>query len=70
MASRRAARRLSADFTLGGEQAEADPLLEAAFFESNDFLAIESRSDPRCFVIGRTGGGKSAALSTLGVDPS
>lgn len=36
-----------------------------AFYESDDFMAMESRSDPRCFIIGRAGGGKSAALQHL-----
>lgn len=57
--------RLRSGFTLGGEQAEADPLLEEAFYESSDFHVIESRRDPRCFVVGRTGSGKSAALQHL-----
>lgn len=57
--------RLRSGFTLGGEQAEADPLLEEAFFESSDFQVMESASDPRCFVVGRTGSGKSAALQRI-----
>lgn len=57
--------RLASNLTLGGEQAEADPILEHAFFESNDFRMIESRSEPRCFVVGRTGSGKSAAFQQL-----
>ena len=65
MGGRRTTRRLGGDFNLGGEQAEADPLLQAAFFESGDYAAIASKDDPRCIVIGRTGGGKSAALQRL-----
>ncbi len=57
--------RLRSDFTLGSEQAEADPLLDDAFFETGDYEAIASRDDPRCFLIGRTGAGKSAALQRL-----
>lgn len=57
--------RLSSDFNLGGQQAEADPLLERAFYESGHYKAAERRGDPRCFVIGRTGGGKSAILRYL-----
>jgi hypothetical protein len=56
---------LGSDFTLGGEQAETDPLLEPAFYYSGHYAAIESRTDKRCFLIGRTGGGKSAALQHL-----
>jgi hypothetical protein len=57
--------RLRSDFNLGGEQAEADPLLSSAFFESGDYAAIESFNDPRCFIVGRTGVGKSAVLQHL-----
>lgn len=57
--------RLKSAFTLGGEQAEADPLLEDAFYESSDYQVLVSRTDKRCFVIGRTGAGKSAALQRL-----
>ncbi|MDT7708086.1 MAG: hypothetical protein QOG20_3693 [Pseudonocardiales bacterium] len=57
--------RLRSVFTLGGEQAEADSLLEHAFFESDDYKVISSREDKRCFIVGRTGSGKSAALRQL-----
>lgn len=57
--------RLQSGFTVGGEQAEADPLLEEAFVESSDYRVIASKDDPRCFVVGRTGSGKSAALQIL-----
>lgn len=40
-------------------------MLEEAFYASSDFNVIESRRDPRCFVVGRTGSGKSAALQHL-----
>jgi hypothetical protein len=56
---------LKSAFNLGGEAAEADRLLEEAFYESSDYQVIESRSDPRCFIVGRTGAGKSAALRHL-----
>jgi hypothetical protein len=59
------ASRLRGNFTLGGEQAEADPLLTDGFFESGQFLAAASRQDPRCFLIGRTGVGKSALLKRI-----
>ncbi|GAA4739217.1 hypothetical protein GCM10023328_20210 [Modestobacter marinus] len=58
-------RRLRGSFTLGGEQAEADPLLTDGFFESGQFLAAASQQDPRCFLVGRTGVGKSAVLQRL-----
>ncbi|GII34163.1 P-loop ATPase, Sll1717 family [Planotetraspora mira] len=58
-------RRIRSNFNLGGEQAEADPLLELAFYETGDYSAITSKLDPRCFLIGRTGSGKSAALQHL-----
>lgn len=57
--------RLRSGFTLGGEQAEADPLLEEAFYSSSDYEAMSSHVDARCFVVGRTGSGKSAALQHL-----
>lgn len=57
--------RLRSNFNLGGEQAEADPLLEHAFYESSDYSTIASKFDTRCFLIGRTGSGKSAALKHL-----
>ena len=65
MAGKQKKRRLGSDFTLGGEQAEADPLLEKGFYESGLYRAIASRSDSRAFLIGRTGGGKSALLQHL-----
>jgi hypothetical protein len=52
-------------FSLGGEQAEADGLLDDAFVESGPYSAITSRDDPRCFLVGRTGSGKSAILHRL-----
>lgn len=52
-------------FSLGAGQAETDPLLQDAFIESGDYQAIQSRDDPRCFIVGRTGSGKSAALRRL-----
>src|SRR6185503_14334861 len=57
--------KLASAFNLGGEQAEADPLAELAFHEGATYSVIESRKDTRCFVIGRTGSGKSAALQHL-----
>ena len=51
--------------TSAARQAEADPLLEAAFYESQIYSSIHSREDPHCFLIGRTGSGKSAILQHL-----
>jgi hypothetical protein len=34
-------------------------------FESGHYSAIESRDDPRCFIVGRTGSGKSALLQRI-----
>lgn len=62
--SAKSARR-SGRFTLGGEQAEADPLLIDGFFESAAYLSIAAHDDPRCFLVGRTGVGKSALLQRL-----
>ncbi len=53
------------NFSIGGEQAEADPLLMEAFYESDDYRTLASKGDPRCFVIARTGSGKSAVLQRL-----
>lgn len=56
---------LRSAFNLGGEAAEADRLLEDAFYETSDYQVVESRTDPRCFIVGRTGAGKSAVLKHL-----
>lgn len=61
-------RTLTSAFSLGGEQAEADPLLRDAFYASGHYSAVVSREDPRCFVIGRTGSGKSAILQQLEIE--
>lgn len=42
--------RIAPNFNLGGEQAEADPLLEEAFYESSIFDAIAAKRDPRRLV--------------------
>ncbi|MEU3613041.1 hypothetical protein ABZ725_12135 [Streptomyces sp. NPDC006872] len=36
-----------------------------AFYESDDYRTVSSKEDPRCFVIARTGSGKSALLQRL-----
>jgi hypothetical protein len=57
--------RIDSGFNLGGEQAEADPLLEDAFYESGAYSSIVSKSNRSCFLVGRTGSGKSAILQRL-----
>jgi hypothetical protein len=57
--------RIKSGFTLGGEQAEADPLSSDAFVSTDLFDVIADKRDTRCFLIGRTGSGKSAALQHL-----
>lgn len=57
--------KITTNFNIGAEQAEADPLLEAAFYESSVYAATADRTDRHCFIIGRTGSGKSAILTRL-----
>ncbi|WP_157767516.1 P-loop ATPase, Sll1717 family [Actinosynnema pretiosum] len=65
MAKTQPKRVLANDFNLGGSQAEADPLLQHAFFRSVQYSALASRDDSRCFIIGRTGSGKSALFQRI-----
>ncbi|MCG5469493.1 zeta toxin family protein [Micromonospora sp. LAH09] len=58
-------RRIQSDFNLGGGAAEADGLLQEAFFETGHYRAIVSRRERKCFLVGRTGSGKSAALQKV-----
>ena len=58
-------RNFKSNFTFGGAVAESDHLLSVSYFDNGDYEAIESRDDKRCFVIGRTGSGKSAAFRRL-----
>lgn len=55
MARAHTRRRLSSGFNLGGQQAEADPLLELAFYETSQYRAISSTDDPHCFLFGELG---------------
>jgi len=57
--------RLRTGFNLGGEAAEADGLLDEAFIESSDYRVIASKTDHKCFLVGRTGAGKSAVLQRV-----
>lgn len=60
--------KIKRSFSLGIEQAEHDPLLAEAFYTSGDYEIISSRHDYRCFLVGRTGSGKSAILQQLELD--
>lgn len=57
--------RFKANFTFGGSAAESDHLLLGSYLDNGDYEAMESHDDKRCFVIGRTGSGKSAAFRQL-----
>ncbi|HEU5381506.1 MAG TPA: hypothetical protein VFV38_39295 [Ktedonobacteraceae bacterium] len=52
-------------FTFGGLMAESDPLLTESYLDNGDYEAISSSRDPHCFIIGRTGSGKSASFQFL-----
>ena len=53
------------NFTFGGIMAEKDPFLSTTYWDNGDFETAKSSDDPRCFLIGRTGSGKSALLHHL-----
>jgi hypothetical protein len=57
--------RIPHGFNVGGGNAESDPLLQAAYLDNGDYALIESYDDPRRFIIGRTGSGKSAVFERL-----
>jgi hypothetical protein len=57
--------RLATGFTVGSDQAEWDPLLSESFFESGHYKALSAGDDERCFIVGRTGSGKSAILRRI-----
>ncbi|AUA11230.1 hypothetical protein CFP59_03341 [Streptomyces malaysiensis subsp. malaysiensis] len=59
-------RRRGSNFNLGAEQAEADKkILRSAFYRSDDYISIADKDEHHCFLIARTGSGKSAALQQL-----
>jgi hypothetical protein len=59
-------RPLPRGFSLGEGAAENDgALLREAFYETWIYRAIESREDQKCFIVGRTGSGKSACFRRL-----
>lgn len=57
--------KFQSNFTFGNVIAESDHLLSEAHWDNGDFAAIESHEDKRCFIIGRTGSGKTAAFQHL-----
>lgn len=63
--SRTRVRPIRSSFNVGGLAAESDHLLTSAFYDNGDYEIISSRGDRRCFIVGRTGSGKSAALTQL-----
>lgn len=48
MRTTRSRRRLSSGFNLDGQQAEADPLLDEAFYRTSQYKALADRDDPHC----------------------
>lgn len=68
MAARGPSKRIRGDFSLGQEAAEHDGLLLEAFYETWLYKAIASRTDKKCFLVGRTGSGKSAMFRRLEED--
>ncbi|HLV99405.1 MAG TPA: hypothetical protein VKT82_12090 [Ktedonobacterales bacterium] len=56
---------IRSNFTFGALMAEGDPLLSAAYLDNGDFESVASFDDPRRFIIGRTGSGKSALFQHL-----
>ncbi|MGB2990165.1 MAG: hypothetical protein WBC98_09420, partial [Candidatus Zixiibacteriota bacterium] len=58
-------KRLRAGHQIGGMSAENDFLLSECFYDNGDYDAIASRNMKKCFLIGRTGSGKTAILRRL-----
>lgn len=57
--------RIKKTLTMGGPAAEHDPYLLDAYVDNGTVDTLASHEDPRCFMIGRTGSGKSATLLLL-----
>lgn len=57
--------RIRQNLNLGGGQAESDQYLQPTYVDNGDYASIESQDDPRRFIIGRTGAGKSAVFERL-----
>ncbi|HAR43407.1 MAG TPA: hypothetical protein DCS07_12385 [Bdellovibrionales bacterium] len=57
--------RLKPGATIGALAAENDRILQKAFIDSGLLSLLTDCSDPRCFILGRTGSGKTALLRRL-----
>lgn len=58
-------KKLRRKLSLGEEQAEFDGLLSEAFYENWLYEDLAARDQVKCFIIGRTGSGKSASFRRL-----
>lgn len=58
--------RLGSGFNVGGDQAEADPLLEEAFYSSGQYETMADRLDPRWFCCGQNGLGQIRRAQGVG----
>jgi len=54
--------------TVGAADANEDRLLKDCFIDTGDLEVLKDLGEPRRFVVGRTGSGKSALLSRLAAD--
>ena len=52
-------------FTLGGYVAELDHFQDSVFYETPQWQTLASKLEKGCFIVGRTGSGKSCLLMTL-----
>lgn len=65
MPTRRTKLQIRQGVTLGGEVAEFDPFRSEAFQETWLYQSVQSHEHGKCFLVGRTGAGKSACLLRL-----